>query len=240
MTTVMAFSNALRVRMSRGRDAALDQVAPRPRRRGGSRRACRRRSRPARSCSAGSGRAPRSPRPWCWPCTCRRTSRRRGRRAARGRRAPRPMILPAACCPTASNTETMSTGLPLPDAGQDGAAVDEHRRAIEPRHRHQRSPACSCRSRRWRRGRRSPRRPTTVSIESAITSRDTSEYFMPSVPIEMPSEMVMVLKITALPPAASTPAAACARPAGRCACCTASPGSTSSRCRSAASRSRRA
>ena len=27
--------------------------------------------------------------------------------------------------------------------------------------------------------------PTTVSIESAITSRDTSEYFMPSVPIEI-------------------------------------------------------
>ncbi len=46
-----------------------------------------------------------------------------------------------------------------------------------------------------------PSQPTTVSIESAITSRETSEYFMPSVPIEMPSEMVMVLKITALPPA---------------------------------------
>ena len=27
-----------------------------------------------------------------------------------------------------------------------------------------------------------------------MTSRDTSEYLMPSVPIEMPSEMVMVLK----------------------------------------------
>ena len=32
----------------------------------------------------------------------------------------------------------------------------------------------------------------TVSIESAITSRDTSEHFMPSVPIEMPSEIVIV------------------------------------------------
>ncbi len=31
---------------------------------------------------------------------------------------------------------------------------------------------------------------------------------MPSVPIEMPSEMVMVLKMIALPPAASTPLAA--------------------------------
>ena len=34
-----------------------------------------------------------------------------------------------------------------------------------------------------------------VSIESAITSRDTREYFIPSVPIEMPSLTVMVPKI---------------------------------------------
>ena len=52
-----------------------------------------------------------------------------------------------------------------------------------------------------------PSQPTTVSIESAITSRDTNEYFIPSVPIEMPSEIVMVLKITDFPPAASTPLA---------------------------------
>ena len=42
----------------------------------------------------------------------------------------------------------------------------------------------------------------TVSIESAITSRDTSEPFMPSVPIEMPSETVMVPNICGMPPAA--------------------------------------
>jgi hypothetical protein len=53
-----------------------------------------------------------------------------------------------------------------------------------------------------------PWQPTTVSMESAMTSRETREYFMPSVPMEMPSEMVMVLKMTALPPAALTPAAA--------------------------------
>ena len=53
-----------------------------------------------------------------------------------------------------------------------------------------------------------PWQPTTVSIESAITSRETSEYFIPSVPIEMPSEMVIVLKIVALPPALSIPSAA--------------------------------
>ena len=37
-------------------------------------------------------------------------------------------------------------------------------------------------------------------MESAITSRDTREYFMPSVPMEIPSEMVMVLNTTAFPP----------------------------------------
>jgi len=42
----------------------------------------------------------------------------------------------------------------------------------------------------------------TVSMESAITSRETSEYFMPSVPMEMPSEMVMVPKLTGIAPAA--------------------------------------
>ena len=41
-----------------------------------------------------------------------------------------------------------------------------------------------------------------------MTSRETSEYFMPSVPIEMPSDIVIVLKIVPLPPAASTPSAA--------------------------------
>ncbi len=50
-----------------------------------------------------------------------------------------------------------------------------------------------------------PSQPATVSMESAITSRDTSEYFMPSVPLAMPSDTVMVLKITLLPPAASAP-----------------------------------
>ncbi len=35
----------------------------------------------------------------------------------------------------------------------------------------------------------------TVSIESAMTSRLTSEHFMPSVPIEMPSLTVIVPKV---------------------------------------------
>ncbi|MCY1366522.1 hypothetical protein D9M69_534190 [compost metagenome] len=49
---------------------------------------------------------------------------------------------------------------------------------------------------------------TQVSMQSAITSRLTSEYFMPSVPIAMPSEMVGVPNTWALPPASSMPAMA--------------------------------
>src|SRR5258707_13127733 len=53
-----------------------------------------------------------------------------------------------------------------------------------------------------------PSHPATVSIESAITSRETSEYFIPSVPIEIPSETVIVLKMIDFPPASSMPLAA--------------------------------
>ena len=35
----------------------------------------------------------------------------------------------------------------------------------------------------------------TVSMESAMTSRETREYFIPSVPIEIPSLTVIVPKI---------------------------------------------
>jgi hypothetical protein len=49
---------------------------------------------------------------------------------------------------------------------------------------------------------------TTVSMESAITSRDTREYFIPSVPMEMPSLMVMVPKTWGMQPAALRAASA--------------------------------
>ena len=49
---------------------------------------------------------------------------------------------------------------------------------------------------------------TTVSIASAITSRETSEYFMPSVPIEIPSATVMVPKTCGITPAARSAAMA--------------------------------
>ena len=43
------------------------------------------------------------------------------------------------------------------------------------------------------------------SIESAITSRLTSEARMPSVPIVIPSEIATVLNSIGVPPAARTP-----------------------------------
>ena len=45
----------------------------------------------------------------------------------------------------------------------------------------------------------------TSSTESAMTSRLTSEAFMPSVPVVMASLMAMVLTSMGVPPAARTP-----------------------------------
>ena len=47
---------------------------------------------------------------------------------------------------------------------------------------------------------------TTSSIESAISSRLMSDAFMPSVPIDTPSETEMVLNSIGVPPAARMPA----------------------------------
>ena len=47
------------------------------------------------------------------------------------------------------------------------------------------------------------------SIESAITSREISEVFMPSVPMLMPSETAMVLNSSGVPPAARIPFFTC-------------------------------
>ena len=49
---------------------------------------------------------------------------------------------------------------------------------------------------------------TAVSIASAITSRETSEYFMPSVPMPMPSVTVGKPNTCGIAPAAFTAAAA--------------------------------
>ena len=58
-------------------------------------------------------------------------------------------------------------------------------------------------TRHTRPSKRCPR--ATSSIESAITSRDTSEAFIPSVPIETPSETAIVLNSIGVPPAARMP-----------------------------------
>jgi hypothetical protein len=46
----------------------------------------------------------------------------------------------------------------------------------------------------------------TSSMESAITSRDTREAFIPSVPMATPSLTAMVLNSMGVPPAARMPA----------------------------------
>ncbi len=56
----------------------------------------------------------------------------------------------------------------------------------------------------------------TVSIESAIRSRDWSEYFIPSVPIDVPSETPTVLKRSPTRPAAATPSFTAAARSSRC------------------------
>ena len=50
----------------------------------------------------------------------------------------------------------------------------------------------------------------TSSIESAMTSRLTSEARMPSEPIVMPSEIETVLNSSGVPPASRTPSLTCA------------------------------
>jgi hypothetical protein len=53
---------------------------------------------------------------------------------------------------------------------------------------------------------------TQVSMQSEITSRETSEYFIPSVPIDIPSEIVGVPKICGFASASRiAPTAASAR-----------------------------
>ena len=45
----------------------------------------------------------------------------------------------------------------------------------------------------------------TVSIESAITSRETSDARIPEVPIDVPSETAIVLNSIGVPPASRMP-----------------------------------
>ena len=125
------------------------------------------------------------------------------------------LIFFCARAPTASNTVTISTFLPLwlpgrmvpPYTKTEGRL----RRAMPIRQAGMflsQPPIVTSASNPWQ--------AATASIESAIISRETREYFIPSVPIEMPSETVIVLNTTALAPAASAPSAA--RDASRSMC----------------------
>ena len=118
------------------------------------------------------------------------------------RAGPRPTSCRRECWPTASNTSTTVTSLPLKCARQDRAAIEEHRRHVEAQHRHhhagQRLVAAGDADQRviamaahgqLDRSRRSPR---------ALTSED----FMPSWPMAMPSVTVMVQNSRGVPPAA--------------------------------------
>ncbi len=119
------------------------------------------------------------------------------------------LMRPAAWAPTASNTSWIVTSLAVPVARLDRTAVEDHARDVQPRQRHDRHRESSCRSRTAPRRRRAGGRNVTSSIESAITSRLTSEARMPSVPIVMPSETAIVLNSIGVPPAARTPSFTC-------------------------------
>ena len=216
ITKVMAFSKASRVRMSRGVMPRLIMciTALPASKQSSSFRSTRP---PARSCSAGTCRAPR----------CAGHGVRGVHAAARAcagdacssiRRVPC-RDLAAACLPTASNTVTMSaSSCPARRSRADGAAVDEHARAVQPRHGHQAAGHVLVAAADGH---------EAVHAFAAHHGLDRvrdhlarhQRYFMPSVPIEMPSEMVMVLKMIAL----AAGGVHALRPpwrAGRCACCT--------------------
>ena len=125
---------------------------------------------------------------------------------------PLSVSLSLACAPTASNTDTISS-LRVSPVMQPGKMVPPYTKTLG---RFMRAMAITQAGMFLSQPPIATKpsmhsQPTTVSMESAITSRLTSEYFMPSVPMEMPSEIVMVLKIIALPPALLAPrSASCA------------------------------
>ena len=237
MTTVIAFSKASRVMMSSGRmprlissstaSAGGARVLRLGRRDGVLRGGIRQRH---------AERLDRA-RPWYSPCTCRRSSRRRGWRFPRSARVPcrRPGHWRRRRPPRSSSPRRASfrrCGPPAPCAGVSRRGCRRCTRAGWCRRRRRRAGRFSRASAMRQPGMflsqppiattpSKPSQATTVSMESAMTSRETSEYFIPSVPMEMPSEMVMVLKITPLRAGRySRPPRPAAR-AGRCAYCTA-------------------
>ncbi len=118
-------------------------------------------------------------------------------------------MVPAECSPTASNTSWIVTALPCAQPGRmvppyrNAAGMSSRAHAISMPGSDLSQPAiatsasnCSA--------------FTISSTESAMTSRLTSEDFMPSVPMEMPSETAMVPNSSGTAPAWRTPSLAAA------------------------------
>ena len=216
--TVIAFSNASCVRMSHGLMPALDQAAPRPRRR----------------CEA-SLRLVRDDR------LLRRAVGRLMPSASMAQAMVFAVYMPPqqpgpGIAVLSTSCSSLSVIVPLrvrPDGLEDRDDVAvlvapggwcrhrRTRRAVQPRHGHHAARHVLVAAADGHEAVQALRRPTTVSMESAMTSRDTSEYLMPGVPIEMPSETVMVLKTIALAAGGVRACRRFASPARRCACCTA-------------------
>ncbi len=135
MTTTIAFSNARRVMMSRGLMSRSSRCES-PRRRENIRRASSDLRPASTSCTAATCPGLRSPRPSCWPCTCRRRPRLPGRR---GGRPPAVSIVDPAgeIFAVALKGRHDVERLAVEMTGADRAAVDHQRRAIEPAHRDQ-------------------------------------------------------------------------------------------------------
>src|SRR5699024_10223085 len=111
-----------------------------------------------------------------------------------------PLISPLFNCPTPSKTETKSMSFPfnlpgdiVPPYTKIPGTSDLAIEIVQPGMFLSHPPIVTTAS--------ILSAPTTVSIESAMTSLLDNENFIPSVPIEMPSDTVIVLKIIGTPPA---------------------------------------
>ena len=93
-------------------------------------------------------------------------------------------------------------------AGQRRARVEEHRGQVEPGGGHQHAGQRLVAAGQQHHAVEPLGADITVSTESAMTSRLTSEARMPSWPIEMPSETEIVPNSSGKPPAARTPSLA--------------------------------
>jgi hypothetical protein len=125
------------------------------------------------------------------------------------------VMLPAAWLPTASNTSWIVSDRPCAQPGRmvppyrNAAGTSSRAQAISMPGSDLSQPAMATSA--------SNRSALTISsTESAITSRLTSEDFMPSVPIEIPSDTAMVPNSNGTAPPCRTPSLAAAASPFRC------------------------